>query len=129
MLHKVKEIEIEGKPHEWIKLWLSNRKQRVEIKGVTSEWMPVISGVPHGSVLGPVLFVTYINDIGRDLNNFISKLADDTKIGNAVLSEGERWSIQDLCKISDWSVKWEMPFNINKCQILQVASRNIKKVL
>ncbi len=48
------------------------------------------------------------------------------KIGNAILSEGDRRSLRDLSKILDWSVKWEMPFNINKCQILQVGTRNIK---
>ncbi len=61
------------------------------------------------------------------LNIFISKFEDDAKIDNVILSEGDKWSLQeDLHKISDWSVKWEMPFNINKCQILQVGSRNIK---
>ncbi len=56
-------------------------------------------------------------------NNFISKFADDTKICNAVLS-GDRQ--EDLHQILDWSVKWEIPFNINKCQILQAGSRNLK---
>ncbi len=93
---------------------------------MTSEWTPVTSGVPQGSVLGPVLFIIYINDIDLGLNNFISKFADDTKIVNAVLLEGDRRSLQDLRKISDWSVKWEMSFNINKCQILLVYSINIK---
>ncbi len=79
--------------------------------------MRVTSSVPQGSILGPILFIIYINDI--DVND--SKFADDTKIGNAVLSEGDRRSLQeDIRKISDWSVKWKMPFNINKCQILQV---------
>ncbi len=78
--------------------------------------------------LGPVLFVTYINDIDLGLNNFISKFVDDTKIGIAVLTECDRRSLQeDLRKISDWSVKWEMPFTMNKCQILQDGSRSIKK--
>ncbi len=84
---------------------------------MTSEWMRVTSSVPQSSVFGPILFIVYINDI--DVND--CKFADDTKIGNAVLSEGDRRSLQeDLRKISDWSVKWEMPFNINKYQILQV---------
>ncbi len=59
----------------------------------------------------------------------MSKFADDTKIGNAVLMECDRRRSpqEDLCKISDWSVTWEMPFNINKCHILRDGSRNIKK--
>ncbi len=81
---------------------------------------------PQGSVLGPVIFIIYINDFDLDLNYFLSKFADDTKISNAVFS-GDRRSLQeDLRKISEWSVKWEMTFDINKCQILQVGSRNIK---
>ncbi len=94
---------------------------------MTSERTPVTSGVPQGSDLGPVLFIIYINDIDLCFNSFISKFADDLKINNAVRSQGERRSLQeDLCKISDWTVKWEMPYNINKYQFLQVGSRNIK---
>ncbi len=74
-----------------------------------------------------VLFIIYFKDIDLGLNKFISKFADDTKIGNAVLSQRDRRSLQeDLRKISDWSVKWEMPFNTDKCQFLQVGSENIK---
>ncbi len=86
--------------------------------------MPVTSGVPQGSVLWPVLFVTYINDTDLGLNNFISKCADDTKIGNTALTKQDRWSLQDLRKLSDWSEKREIPFNINKCQILQSGFKN-----
>ncbi len=76
---------------------------------MSSEWMPVTSGV-----LGPVLFVIYINGIAFGFNNFITKFADDTKIGNITLLEQDRRSIQeDLLKLPDWSEKWEMPFNIN----------------
>ncbi len=68
--------------HNWIENWLSNRKQRVVINGTVLDWAPVTSGVPQGSVLRPVLFIIYINDISVGLNNFIRKFTHDTKIGN-----------------------------------------------
>ncbi len=79
-----------GNVHDWIKNWLSNRKQRVVINGTASDWAPVISGVPQSSDLGPVLFIIYINDIHVELNNFIAKSADDTKIGNSIISVSDR---------------------------------------
>ncbi len=86
------------------------------------------SAVPKDSILGTVLLVIYINYIYLCLGNFFGEFADDTKIGNAVLSECDRRSQQeDLRQVKDWSVKQEKPFNINKCQILQVGSRNVKK--
>ncbi len=88
---------------------------------------PITSGVPQGSVLGPVLFMIYINDIDVGLNNFIGKCADDTKIRNSVIFDRDRQSLQDdLNKISAGSARWEMPFNIKKCRILQVGTRNLK---
>ncbi len=107
------------KLHKWINQWLSNRKQRVVINGVTSEWMPVTRSCPLGSVLWPVLFIIYIN-------KFIGRFADDTKTGNVVVSDDRRNLLEDLCIISDCSVKWIIHVDINKCQILQVGSRNIK---
>ncbi len=104
----------------------NDRKPRVVINGVTSEWTPVTNGVPQGSVLGPVLFIININDIDLCFNNFIIKFVDDTKISNSVLSEGNRRSLQDLHLNIDWSVKWKVLFNINKCKIPQVASRNMR---
>ncbi len=106
---------------------LSNRKQRVVINDTVSDWAPVTSGVPQGSVLGLVLFIIYINDINVGINKFISKLADDTKIDNLIITDNDRMSLQeDLRKISEWSQRWEMPFNVNKCLILQVGKRNKK---
>ncbi len=96
-----------------------------DISRGANELRPVTSGVPQGFVFGPALLIIYINDIDLGLSNFISKFADDTQIGNVVLSKGVRRSLlEDLRKISDWSVRLKMTFNINKCQILKVASRN-----
>ncbi len=86
-MFKVKQLGIVSNVHKWIENWLNNRKQRVIINGSASDWAPVTSGVPQGSVLGSVLFVIYINDIDVGLNNFISKFADDTKIGNSIITD------------------------------------------
>ena len=127
LMFKVKQLGINGNVYNWVKNWLSNRKQRVVINGTASDWATVTSGVPQGSVLGPVLFIIYINDIDVGLNNFISKFADDTKIGNSISDERDRLNLQeDLRKISEWSERWEMPFNVNKCHILHVGTRNQK---
>ncbi len=74
------------------------------IDGFNSKWATVTSGVPQGSVLGPVLFIIYINNVDVGLNNRNSKFADDTKISNSVHTGEDRQSLQeDLHKISAWS--------------------------
>ncbi len=73
------------------------------------------------------MFIIYINDIDVGLNNLISKFADDTKIGNSVITDHDRISLQeDLRKISEWSQRWEIPLNANKSHVLQVGTRNQK---
>ncbi len=102
-MFKVKQLGIDGTVHNWIENWQSNRKQRVVINSTASDWAPVTSGIPQSSVFGPVLFIICINDIEVGLNNFTSKFADDTKIGNSIITDHDRMSLQkDLRKISEW---------------------------
>ncbi len=87
--------------------------------GSASDWAPVTSGFPQGSILGPVLFIIYTNDIDVGLNNFIFQFADDKNIGKLIITDHDTMSLQeDLRKTPEWSQRWEMPFNINKCHNL-----------
>ncbi len=85
-MFKVKQLGIDGTLCNWIENWLSNRKQRVVIDAAVSDWIPVTSGVPQGSVFGPVLFIIHINNIDVRLNNFIAEFADDAKIGKGIIT-------------------------------------------
>ena len=89
-------------------LWLTGRRQRVVINGVSSSWGNVISGVLQGSVLGPLLFLIYINDIDNDLFSKICKFADDTKIGRAVATEDDVQLLRDDLKtLAKWAIDWQ----------------------
>jgi hypothetical protein len=108
----------------WIKSWLSSRRQRVGIKGKFSEWIEVISGVPQGSVLGPLLFLIYINDIDEGIVSKISKFADDTKLCKEIRNDEDAKILQeDLRKLSQWSEEWQMLFNIDKCSVMHIGKQ------
>ena len=93
---------------------------------VDSEWRSVSSGVPQGSVLGPVLFLIYINDLDNNLISKLSKFADDTKLCKSINSLDDMHSLQnDLDRLHEWSVKWQMTFNVDKCVVMHVGSNNV----
>ena len=86
---------------------LSERKQRVKIKGYASEWMNVLSGVPQGSVLGPLLFILYINDIIENLDCNSYLYADDLKIYSTVTSMRDNVNLQtNLDQVANWCREW-----------------------
>ena len=127
LLEKLRAHGIRGNVLNWIAKWLRDRKQRVVVDGKESEWATVTSGVPQGSVLGPLLFLIYINDLDVNLITSISKFADDTKLGGKVLNVEDRNRIQaDLDKIVEWSATWQMKFNTEKCKVLHIGSKNVK---
>ena len=125
LLRKVRAHGIDGKILGWIRSWLADRQQRVVLNGFKSEWGQVISGVPQGSVLGPLLFLIYINDLDSGISSDVSKFADDTKIGRVIRSDTDVIALQtDLDKMNEWSNIWQMKFNINKCKVLNVGRGN-----
>src|ERR1043165_4559980 len=112
LFKKLEAHGIGGNVLNWIKEWLSNRRQKVCIDDEFSDWANVTSGVPQGSVLGPVLFLIYINDIDENLMSKIGKLADDTRIGKSVSSiEGVQTLREDLVTLGNWASDWQMSFN------------------
>ena len=125
LVHKLRMHGIGGVVVEWIGEWLRGRKQRVVLNGAKSNWKEVISGVPQGSVLGPLLFLIYINDIDVGISSKISKFADDTKIVSTVQVEQGNYSIQkDLDRLAAWADKWQMEFNPQKCKVMHIGREN-----
>ena len=125
LVKKVKAYGIRGQLLLWIEDFLTDRQQRVSINGKTSNWRNVLSGIPQGSVLGPTLFVLYINDLPEVINSNILMYADDTKIFTSVNSQTEYETMQqDLNNMQDWADKWQLQYNIDKCKVMHYGRTN-----
>ena len=128
LIAKCRGLGITGRLLSWINEWLSNREQRVVLNGECSDWQPVRSGVPQGSVLGPTLFLIYINDIDTAVDftgSVLKKFADDTKWAMVIESEEDRSRFQlGLDNLMGWSKDWQMLFNVSKCHVIHAGRGN-----
>ena len=103
LLLKLKAHGIDNDVINWIKKWHTDRRQRVVVDGEMSNWKSALSGVPQGSVLGPVLFLTHINDLEDDISSKALKIAEDTKTFRNVTNDTDKQSLQvDLDKLVKW---------------------------
>ena len=119
---QLKSHGITGKMFDWIELWLSGRQQRVLLNGVKSKWREVHSGVPQGSVLGPLLFLIFVNTIENGIDSTVLKFADDLKVFKVIRDVDDQNAFQsDLDKLVKWSEAWQMKFNISKCKVMHVG--------
>ncbi len=113
LVFKLKQNGIEGNLLKLLVNYLTNRKQRVVINGMSSDWGLINSGVPQGSVLGPLLFLIYINDLENGINSSIKFFADDTSLSSIVRDPNTSAEDinHDLQLISQWAFQWKMSFN------------------
>lgn len=126
LIAKLEHYGIRGKLLKWINCFLTNRTFKVKVGSTMSDELPVLSGVPQGSVLGPILFLIYISDLSVNLTANTSLYADDTKI--YCNPTDKNMSIQsDLKKIENWTKDWLLTLNINKCTVLYLGKNNPKK--
>ena len=134
LLLKLEKHGVNGQILNWIKAFLENRKQKVVIRGCESDELDVLSGVPQGSVLGPILFLIFINDLPNCTTCPVCLFADDSKIYCRVPKvnnvkpelEGAHEALQkDLDELQKWAEKWKMSFNVNKCKIMHLGFGNV----
>jgi ribonucleases P/MRP protein subunit RPP40 len=117
---------ITGDLLRWIRNWLTHRRQWVVINGEFSQWNSVASGVLQGSILGPILFLIYINDLEQNLTSTVIKFADDTNVYGCVTSKFEAQVLQnDLDLLATWSHTWQMLFNEQNCKVMHIGRTNL----
>ena len=126
----LRKLQTYGFTHQllkWSEGFLTGRRQRVMVNGEASSWSEVLSGVPQGSVLGPLYFVLFINDMPEVVHNYIALFADDAKLFSRIETEEDYSDMQqDLVLLQEWAQKWQLNFNATKCKVLQLGRQNPK---
>ena len=136
LLFKMSKYGITNQVLKWVEAFLYQRTQKVVVRGTASDAFNVTSGVPQGSVLGPVLFLIFINDLPLEILSPLSLFADDSKIFTRIISEKNRSKShngngneilqRDLNVIREWASKWKMEFNVDKCKVMHIGRTNPK---
>jgi len=130
LTHKLQMFGFGGELLQWLNSYLTNRRQRVVVEGSLSEWRPVTSGVPQGSILGPLLFLLYINDLPSSAtNSTVALFADDSKCFKEIRNTDDCVKLQyDITSMYNWSTTWRLYFNLSKCKVLRLT-RSRKPVM
>ena len=133
LLCKLNCIGIKGHLFDWFKSYLTNRKQRVVIQGSSSSFLDTQAGVPQGSVLDPILFLIYINDITKNITSTTKLYADDTSIYNTIIKHHENESYiilqNDLNMVNSWAEKWMVNFNPQKTEPMFITRKHDENIV
>ena len=128
LLHKLKRMKINGKLGRWVQNFLKSRQQIILVEKVKSNKSLIVSGIPQGSVLAPILFLIYISDIGEDILANTLVYVDDTKIKMNVKNESDVENLQgELNKLNNWTIENNMEFNKKKFQVLRYGENEALK--
>ena len=124
LLCKLKNIGINNSLLEWIKIFLTTRHQKVLLDGETSTESQVTSGVPQGTVLGPLLFLIYINDLPDAVSSDVRLFADDCIMYKEIKTAKDQDALQkDIDSLCKWEKSWQMSFNSTKCYTMHVTHK------
>ncbi len=125
LINKLQSYVIHSQLIEWIQDFLSGRVQQVSVNNKCSQWSNVTSGIPQGSVLGPLLFLIFINDLPDSVTSEVFLFADDIKIFREIKGEEDQQDLQqDLTTLEDWSNKWLLRFHPGKCKHMHIGKKS-----
>ncbi len=120
LIFKIRAYGFSGELLKWLIHFLSNRKQRVVMGSSISDWRDLTSGVPQGSVLGPLLFLVIIKDMPDLVSHLVKLFADDSKLVGIIKEESDEATLRvDVDRLVEWADEWRMKFNFNKCKVVE----------
>ena len=127
LIHKLKtSFNVTGPALSWIQSYLTDRRQRVVLDGCCSDWIPVRSGVPEGSVCGPLLFICFTADLPSVIQTNCIMYADDIKLYHRITSHSDTEALQsDLNRLATWSATWHLKLNPAKCHTITFSLRKL----
>jgi hypothetical protein len=124
-MYKLEKYGIKGDFHKWLTSFLTKREMRVIIEGVQSNKAVVESGVPQGTVLGPLLFLCHINDLPECVKSQVCLFADDCLLYRQIKNREDHILLQnDLTCLEEWAQKWGMRFNVRKCYVMSIKDKS-----
>ena len=127
LIQKLKGYGIKDDLLKWVQSFLSERRQRVVLGDISSSWANVTSGVPQGSVLGPLMFVMFKNDLPEVIEGFCKLYADDSKIIRVIEDDSSADILQrDIDSVTNWTKEWLMKLNSSKCKVMHFGNKNAR---